>query len=100
MRYKIQVDYIACGSRIPYSLKNFSYKGNPREALNYRINKLLETNERDINKGSLERARLYLPREDKPDIKLLEVDYREGSLEVNLKATKMLEKNKFWLKGF
>lgn len=98
MKYKIEIDYIsnACGLTY-WPEKFFCHRGNPIEALNYRINQIIKKREHGLNKQNIEGARLYIISQKGEKIDALKVNYRTCNLEANLKGTKSIKD--FWIKG-
>ncbi len=89
MKYKIEIEYIAGGCSIPYFPNPFEFPGNSIDACNFRIKQVLDNNERGITSQNLEIARIFLNNE-----KTLEVNYREGKLELS----DVINKESFWIR--
>lgn len=80
MKYKIQIDYWANACCVTNFPPDFDFPGNSVDACNYRIRRILEENENGIDKLNLLGARIF----DEERKLLLETDYREKSLLLNI----------------
>ena len=89
MKYKIEVDYATNACRVIHFPQDFDFPGDPVDACNYRIRKILEERENGIDKLNILGARIY---DEKRKI-LLDADYREESLHLDI--SKKL--NDFWI---
>ena len=89
-KYRIEVDFGANGSRVTYFPNFFQHPGDPIDACNWRIKKILENEEYGINKENLFSAKVYLDRFKK----VLDVDYREKKMNLSF-----LDIEDFWIKS-
>jgi hypothetical protein len=89
MKYKIEVDYATSACRVIHFPQDFDFPGDSVDACNYRIRKILEEGENGIDKSNLLGARIY----DEKRKLLLDADYREKSLTLNIEN----KLNDFWI---
>ncbi|MCK9568323.1 hypothetical protein M0R72_05220 [Candidatus Pacearchaeota archaeon] len=89
MKYEMEIIYCANGCAIRHFHPDFDFPGDPIDACNYLVKKILEERENRIDRSSILGARIY----DEKRKLLLDVDYREKSLHLDI--SKKL--NDFWI---